>query len=120
MPRNTAADDVVLADLGNRVERRRLHVNWTQEDLAREAGLGKATIERLEAGNAVRTNSLVRVLRALGMLDNIERLIPDPLPSPVEQLKLQGEQRKRASSPRKSAAKERDESNGAWTWGDQR
>ncbi len=118
MARTDAADDAALAELGRRIERHRLQAGWTQADLAREAGLGKATIERLEAGNAVRTNSLIRVLRALRLLENLDALIPDPLPSPLEQLKHQGELRQRAYSPRKPAT-ENDESRGAWKWGDQ-
>ena len=78
MARTDAADDAALAELGRRIERHRLQAGWTQADLAREAGLGKATIERLEAGNAVRTNSLIRVLRALRLLENLDALIPDP------------------------------------------
>ena len=119
MSRAEAADDAALSELGRRVERHRIQANWTQADLAREAGLGKATIERLEAGNAVRTNSLIRVLRALRLLGNLDTLIPDPLPSPIEQWKHQGEQRKRASSPRKKPPADDGEPETAWKWGDE-
>lgn len=114
------SDEVILSELGRRIEQRRLLVNWTQADLAGEAGLSKSTIERLEAGQPIRTNRLIRVLRALGLLKNIDALVPEPMPSPIQQLKLQGRQRRRASSPRSASVRKPREPKGGWTWGDGR
>jgi hypothetical protein len=71
-------------------------------------------VERLEAGESTQLSSLIRILRALGLLDRFEALVPEPLPSPIEQLQLQGKQRQRASG--RSAEDEPAE--GGWTWGD--
>ncbi|MBK5220629.1 MAG: helix-turn-helix transcriptional regulator [Thermoleophilia bacterium] len=90
------SDTAVLEELGRRLARTRLERNQTQAQLAREAGVSKATIERLEAGDAVRTTSLIRVLRALRRLEVLDQVLPEPLPSPVERLKLEGRQRRRA------------------------
>ncbi|MBS1891255.1 MAG: helix-turn-helix domain-containing protein [Actinobacteria bacterium] len=109
-------DDLVLRELGVRLARTRLEKNLSQADLAREAGVSKRTVERLEAGEAVRSNSLIRVLRALGRLEVLDRLIPEPLPSPVERLRLEGRRRRRAGGRRAASESTPNE---PWRWGDE-
>lgn len=109
-------DRTVLEELGRRLARTRLERNLSQQQLAHEAGVSKATIERLEAGQPTKSNNLVRVLRAMGLLDALDRLIPPPLPSPVERLRLQGRQRQRARGGRQEKAQ--DEAR-PWRWGDE-
>lgn len=116
-------DDAVLAELGERLRRTRLERNLSQVELADEAGVERKVVQRLEAGEPVGAVSLVRVLRALDLLDALDRLVPEPAPSPVDLLKLQGRQRQRASgsrrarAPRPGAADGRDR---PWRWGDER
>jgi putative transcriptional regulator len=92
-------DGAILAELGRRLERTRLDRNLSQEELALEAGVSKATVERAEAGHPTKSTSLIRLLRALGRLDALDRLLPEPLPSPIERLELRGRQRQRARKP---------------------
>lgn len=115
--KNSNTDDAVLEELGKRLARTRLERNLTQAQLAHEAGLAPLTVLRLERGDAVRLPSLIRVLRVLGLLDALDRLIPEPAPSPIELVKLQGRQRQRASGARASS---RPTAKGAWHWGDER
>jgi len=110
------SDDAILAEIGQRLARTRLERNLSQERLAREAGVSKATVERLEAGEPVKSTSLIRVLRALGQLENVERLVPEPLPSPIERVKLHGRQRQRARERREEEAAA---PTGPWRWGDE-
>ncbi|MBB4662345.1 helix-turn-helix domain-containing protein [Conexibacter arvalis] len=110
-----SSDRAVLRELGARLARTRLERNVSQQQLATEAGLSKRTIERIEAGEESKLSNLVRVLRALGMLDRLDALVPEPLPSPIEQLKLHGRRRRRAGR----AAARRDEPPRPWTWGDE-
>jgi len=105
-------DLAVLAELGQRLARTRLERNITQQDLAIEAGVSKSTLERVESGGETRLSSLIRILRVLGLLDRLDQLVPQPLPSPIERLKLQGRRRRRAVS----AAKVDNASPGTWTW----
>ncbi len=112
----TISDESVLGELGNRLGRTRLERNWTQAQLAREAGVSKATVERLEAGEPVRSTNLVRVLRALGRLEALDRLVPEPLPQPIERLRLQGRRRRRASGARAKSPSDEAE---PWTWADE-
>jgi transcriptional regulator with XRE-family HTH domain len=114
---STLTDEAVLAELGQRLAQQRLLRNWQQHELANEAGLSLRTLSRIEAGEPSQTINLLRVLRALGLLDNLEALVPPPLPSPMQQLQLQGRQRKRASR-RSRQAPHTAEPNAAWQWGD--
>ena len=106
-------DEALLAELGERLTRSRLNRNITQAQLAREAGVSKRTVERIEAGASTQVSNLVRVIRALGLLENFERLVPEPSLSPMEQLKLQSKERVRASAGSESST-----DSGAWEWGD--
>jgi transcriptional regulator with XRE-family HTH domain len=109
------ADEAILRELGSRLAAARLARNLTQAALAFEAGVSKRTVERLESGAvAARLSGLVRVCRALGLIGRLDALVPPPAPSPVEQLKLAGRQRRRASGRRRKTAPRA----GKWTWGD--
>jgi transcriptional regulator with XRE-family HTH domain len=93
-------DAAVLEELGHRLKRTRLQRNLTQLTLAEEAGVSLATVRNLEDGKPSQLVTLIRVLRVLGLLGGIERAVPEPPPSPIEELRLRGRERRRASSPR--------------------
>jgi transcriptional regulator with XRE-family HTH domain len=99
---NQTLDAEVLEVLGERLHRTRLERDMTQAQLADLAGVGKRTVERLEAGSVgTQLSVLVRVCRVLGLLERVDLFIPEPAPSPIEQLKLHGKRRKRASGKRR-------------------
>jgi transcriptional regulator with XRE-family HTH domain len=106
-------DAAALLELGQRLTRTRLDSNLTQADLAREAGVSKRTVERLEAGESTQLANLLRVLRALDLLGRLDALVPESPPSPVEQLRLEGRKRERARRAAKQAGPD------SWTWGDE-
>lgn len=107
-------DEAVLSEIGRRTAELRLSRNTGQSELAARAGIGVATLQRLESGRPVELTSLVRILRALGRLEDFGRALPEPLPSPLAQLKLDGNRRKRA---RQSRA-DRNRPQGPWEWAD--
>ena len=102
--------------MGRRLAHLRLERNRTQAQLAEEAGVSKRTVERLETGSvATQLSGFIRVCRVLDVLERFDMFIPGPVASPVEQLKLHGRKRQRASPGRLSkpvAAQ--------WQWGDER
>jgi len=110
---NQNTDSAILAELGKRFTQARLDRNRTQEELAGVAGVSKSTIERLETGRSVQLSNLIRAFRALNLTQNLDQLIPQTAPSPIEQLKLRGKERRRASSQKKPLAVP-----GHWTWAD--
>ena len=110
---NQVVDEIFLRELGERLARVRLERNLTQAGLAEQAGVSKRTLERMEAGGVTQLVNLVRVCRVLDLLERFETLIPEPVASPVAQLKLRGKERKRASSTRVTA-----ERAGKWQWDD--
>jgi transcriptional regulator with XRE-family HTH domain len=119
MPTNSdtsGLDEAVLRRLGRRLARERLRLNRTQAVLAREAGVSRATVARLEAGESTQVVNLIRVLRALGLAGNVDTLIPSPAVSPLELAEREGRERQRASSPRT----EEDGGDTTWTWGEDR
>jgi transcriptional regulator with XRE-family HTH domain len=110
------SDEAILRELGSRLAGARLARNLTQAALAEEAGVSKRTVERLESGEvAARLSGLVRVCRALGIVDRLDALVPAPSASPVEQLKWAGHRRKRASGRRRSDTS----ATRQWQWGDE-
>jgi transcriptional regulator with XRE-family HTH domain len=111
-----ATDQVILRELCGRLARMRLDLNLTQAQLAEQAGVSKRTLERLESGNvATQLSSFIRVCRVLGVLDRIDLFVPEPAPSPVEQLKLRGRKRQRASANQATQASFK-----KWQWGNER
>jgi len=107
-------DQATLRELGERLARARLERNLTQGALADQAGVSKRTVERLESGEvATKLSGFLRVCRVLGLMERFNALIPEPVPSPIAQLKLQGRKRKRASGKRAAASAPK-----KWTWGE--
>jgi len=113
MQMNTLTDEAVLAELGARLARRRVELDLTQAAVAKQAGVAKRTVERLEAGATIQLLTLIRVLRFLQLLEGLEALVPEATPRPLELLKLKGKQRQRASRKRVQSHQE------AWQWGDE-
>ncbi|MBI2691520.1 MAG: helix-turn-helix domain-containing protein [Solirubrobacterales bacterium] len=93
---NLQTDDAVLHELGQRIARIRIERDIAQNDLAREAGVGRDTVAAIEAGRSVQSRNLIRVLRALRMIDNLEVAVPAPQPSPLKMLEDAVGERKRA------------------------
>jgi transcriptional regulator with XRE-family HTH domain len=106
-------DEAVLEELGRRLAQVRVSFNFTQAQLAAEAGVSKRTVERLESGQvAMHLSGFLRVCRALSLLEQFELLLPEPGNSPMAQLKQQAPLRQRASSKKPKPVSRK-----KWTWG---
>ncbi len=93
-------DATVVEELGRRLRQTRLEQNLAQRQLADEAGVSTPTIRNLEDGKPTQLVTMIRVLRILGLIEGLDLLVPEPVPSPIDQLKRRGRERQRASSPR--------------------
>lgn len=110
-------DAAVLAELGRRLAHHRLERNWTQAEMASAAGLGQATVQRVERGESVQMTSMIKLLRTLELLGALDAAVPESITLPIAQLEReQRRTRRRASGGRGAAIEPRDTQ---WTWGDE-
>lgn len=109
-----SSDKVILREIGSRIARHRLNRNMTQDTLAEEAGISTRTVTRIEQGQSTQTANLIRILRVLRLLENLDAAIPQAAMSPVQQARMQGRQRKRASPP-----PEKPDPSEPWSWGNE-
>ena len=89
-------DHAIAAEIGRRIEQMRLEKNLTQQQVADEVGISRVSYRKLAAGSG-KFENVIAVLRVLGRLDLVEQFVPEVTFSPMEQLKLKGRQRKRAT-----------------------
>jgi putative transcriptional regulator len=90
----------VLKEIGQRISRQRLNRNITQMELAYKAGVTRIVVQRLENGLGCNLESLIRILRPLDCIDQLNSFLPEPGISPLQLAKLKGHERVRASHPR--------------------
>ena len=114
-------DAAVLSELGRRLERHRLERNWTQAEIAAEAGIGQATVQRAERGESVQMTSMIRLLRTLGLLGALDIAVPESIDLPIAQ--LEREQRRtrsvRAAAAAVAPAEPAEPAEEPWSWGDE-
>jgi transcriptional regulator with XRE-family HTH domain len=106
-------DEAIQKHVGERVKQLRLRKNLTQDQLAKDSGVGKSTIERFEKGHSIQLNSFIRILRSVGKLDELIDLIPDQTASPMEMLMREEPTKYRVSRVNK------EKNPSAWKWGDE-
>ena len=111
-------DAAVLAELGRRLARHRIERNWTQAELAAEAGVGQATVQRAERGESVQMTSMIKLLRTLGLLGGLDAAVPEAIELPIAQLEReQRKRRRRARGGRGDPPAESSEQ--PWSWGEE-
>jgi transcriptional regulator with XRE-family HTH domain len=113
-------DGSVLAELGRRLAQHRREHNWTQAAAAAEAGLGQATLQRIERGQSVQMTSMVKLLRALGLLKGLDIAVPEAVELPIQRLERMrrvGGSRRVRHGRRELPAQEPGRQ--PWRWGDE-
>ena len=100
----------MLTELGSRLARLRKSQGLSQAALAKQAGLGVATLRRIEDGRDAQLGSWLKLLKALGQEASIDGLLPETVRSPVAEV-----------LPRKRRSSGGGQSTDAgFTWGDER
>lgn len=112
---NPAPLNIMMVDFGRRLEAYRIARQLKQAELAQQAGISRVTLGKLEAGSGGTLDSLLRVLRALGLEDRLLQLFPDPGPSPLDPMAGSGKRRQRVRHPADNAAA----ADTPWQWGDE-
>lgn len=86
----------ILELIGKKLQEYRVSKNISQKQLAEITGVSRSRISDIENGSPSSMVSLIEIMRALKILDNIEHLIPAVVKSPREVLKETLKKRKRA------------------------
>ena len=84
----------------------------TQNELMEHSGVSLRSISRLEQGNSIQTDNLIKVLTALGLGNNIELLVPDQTRRPSYYLEDTKKNKQRA---RKKKVRRQ-----SFVWGDEK
>lgn len=100
-------------EVGRRLARRRLARNVTQRAVAEDAGIGLRTLRRIEAGEPSSFDSLLRVVVALDLADDLLNAVPAEEIRPIERVDFGGRERRRASSRRRQPPER------PWSWGEE-
>jgi len=87
----------ILKEFAKRLARIRKVQGYSQTELAKEAGIGVATLRRIEAGKDSQFETWLKILKALDMASAIDALLPEAFNSPMAEA-LAGTSRKRTKS----------------------
>ncbi|WP_413693106.1 helix-turn-helix domain-containing protein [Psychromonas sp. KJ10-2] len=90
----------IAAELGDRIKTARLNANLTQKAVAQKAGVSLKAVTNCEKGKST-LESMVAILIALEITEQLNAFIPKQEISPVQLIELKGKERKRAASPTK-------------------
>lgn len=97
-------------ELGGRLAAQRLNRNWTQRRLAEDAAVSINTVRRLEAGENVSLDVVIRVLEALGLGERLDALAPPTDVRPVDRVRMASARERRRASGAEPAA------TAPWSW----
>ena len=97
--------------IGERIKQYRVNAGVSQKDLESESGVSIRSISRLEQGASIQLESLIKILSALNLEGNIDLLIPDQTKRPSFYLN--------DSDKPKQRVRKKEESTGAFKWGDE-
>ncbi len=84
-----------IIELGEKIKQYRIAQGMTQQDLEDKSGVSSRSIVRLEQGNSVQLESLIKILSALDLAKNLDLLVPDQRKRPSYYLENATKQRKR-------------------------
>jgi transcriptional regulator with XRE-family HTH domain len=110
----SATDTEIMTELGKRLKRCRIDSGLSQTELSERTGISVKTIANMEEGMQSNSLTLIRVLRALKLLDNLEVLAPCQDNRPIDYYRYNQKAPERVSRNR-HVKEER-----TWKWGDEK
>jgi transcriptional regulator with XRE-family HTH domain len=72
-----------LTELGRRLVENRKRMGLSQDEMARQAGVGVATLRRIEGGQDAQLGSWIKIMNCLGEIESIDTLLPEHIRSPM-------------------------------------
>ena len=109
-----SSNEEVLRELGKRIREVRIDMDMTQSEAAKKAGVTAKTISRIENGEDLSVSTMLNVLRALGLAQNMDALIPEPTARPS---RLMANEKERLRVRKKAS---QTDSSRQWKWGDEK
>lgn len=100
-----ASEKEIRAELIGRIRRQRLLKGITLETLAERAGIGKATLQRLETRGDCTFENFIRTVLALGMASELQESFVSKTQS-IAQMERDAQRATRMRAPRKAVSKE--------------
>lgn len=88
-------ETVILTELGRRLARMRKQQGISQTQLAKEAGIGVATLRRIEAGQDSQMATWIKIMKSLRMTNSINTLLPETFNSPMAEVLAEKKSTKR-------------------------
>ena len=70
--------------IGKQIKQMRKVYGYSQEQLAEETGLGRTTIIRIEKGEVITLDSIIRIFSVFSILDRFDELFVAPELSPMQ------------------------------------
>lgn len=89
-----------MREMGQRIQDIRITMNLTQAQMADRSGVALRTVVRIENGESVKVESVLNILRVLGMLENLNNLIQEQVLASAEIVDI-GKKRKRVTTAKK-------------------
>ncbi len=96
-----ATQQEICTELGLRLKRQRLAQQVTQKDLAARAGVSSGTVKNLESKGQASLESLVRIVMALNLSDELGGLFQLQITSIADMARNEQAQRVRASATKR-------------------
>ncbi len=101
-------DKEILKELGVRLARIRKQQGYSQSRLAEDAGIGVATLRRLESGRDTQMETWLKLMKSLQMIASVDSLLPETYASPMAEV----------MSAKKGSKKKNDTASSS-IWGDE-
>ena len=79
-------EEITLSEMGRRLARVRKQQGFSQTRLAEEAGIGVATLRRIEAGQDGQMASWLKLMKALRMTAAVDAFLPETFDSPMAEV----------------------------------
>lgn len=67
----------ILQEVGKRIKQYRISLNITQQQMAQQCGLSVATLSRVENGDDTKWSVIIRILKTMKLVENLDVLIPE-------------------------------------------
>lgn len=92
---HTMTDNAIKIMVGDFIKNKRIEQRKSQQDVALQSGLSRATVSLIERGNNVAFESIIKVMRVLDLLYLFEQFKYEPKISPIAMAKLEAKKVKR-------------------------